>query len=63
MFNDVVDNMLKFVKFEFNGSGKIRIFDVLFFGWFLCEYIGLEMIGNFFELVELYVEEIFVEEL
>lgn len=55
--------MLKLVKLEPNGSGKIRIFDVSPSGRSPREHTGSEMIGNLPESAELYAEEIPVEEL
>jgi ubiquitin carboxyl-terminal hydrolase 7 len=55
--------LLKLVKLQPGGSGRIRIFDIHHNGRSQKELTSSEMIGNLPEPAELYAEEIPVEEL
>ncbi|KAJ7046714.1 hypothetical protein C8F04DRAFT_1307881 [Mycena alexandri] len=63
MVNDLTDTISKQVTLTASGSGKIRVFEISKDGKTQKEFTGTEMIGNIPEPVELYAEEIPVEEL
>lgn len=62
MIHDLADHLLKQVTTT-NGSGKIRVFEVSKDGKTQKEFTNSEMIGNIPDPVELYAEEIPIEEL
>lgn len=62
-FSDVADQLLKTVKLQPGGSGKIRIFGISNNGRSQREYTGAELIGNLPDPAQLYAEEIPVDEL
>ena len=62
-FSDVGEQLLKVVKLQPGGSGRIRIFDASSSGRSQREYTSSEMIGNLPEPAELYAEEIPLDEL
>jgi len=63
MVHDLADNIAKQVKLTSSGTGKIRVFEVSKDGKTQKEFTGSEMIGNIPDPVELYAEEIPIEEL
>ncbi|TFK55144.1 cysteine proteinase [Heliocybe sulcata] len=62
MVHDLADNLAKLVTLTPEGTGNIRIFEVSKDGKTQKEFTGSEMIGNIPDPVELYAEEIPVEE-
>lgn len=62
-FNDVAENLVRTVKPQPGGTGKIRIFDISSNGRSQREYTGGEIIGNLSDPAELYAEEVPIEEL
>ncbi|EPQ58737.1 hypothetical protein GLOTRDRAFT_27252, partial [Gloeophyllum trabeum ATCC 11539] len=62
MVHDLADHLAKLVTLTPDGTGKIRIFEVSKDGKTQKEFTGSEMIGNIPDPVELYAEEIPVEE-
>lgn len=63
MIHDLADHIAKQVTLSPAGSSKIRVFEVSKDGKTQKEFTGSEMIGNIPDPVELYAEEIPVEEL
>ncbi|KAJ7156042.1 hypothetical protein C8R43DRAFT_421204 [Mycena crocata] len=63
MVNDLTDHISKLVTLTPTGSQKIRVFEISKDGKTQKEFTGTEMIGNIPEPVELYAEEIPMEEL
>ena len=63
MIHDLAEHIAKQVTLTPLGSGKIRVFEVSKDGKTQKEFTGSEMIGNIPDPVELYAEEIPVEEL
>lgn len=63
MIHDLAEHIAKQVTLTPLGSGKIRVFEVSKDGKTQKEFTGSEMIGNVPDPVELYAEEIPVEEL
>ncbi|KAJ6502615.1 hypothetical protein C8R45DRAFT_977205 [Mycena sanguinolenta] len=63
MINDLADHISKLVTLTPTGSQKIRVFEISKDGKTQKEFTGTEMIGNIPEPVELYAEEIPMEEL
>ena len=58
-FSDVAEALLKLVKLQPGGSGRIRIFDIHHNGRMQKELTSSEMIGNLQEPAELYAEVCF----
>ncbi|KAJ7924230.1 hypothetical protein B0H13DRAFT_2230059 [Mycena leptocephala] len=61
--SDLADHISKLVTLTPSGSQKIRVFEISKDGKTQKEFAGLEMIGNIPESVELYAEQIPLEEL
>ncbi|KAL1410390.1 ubiquitin-specific protease ubp15 [Vanrija albida] len=62
-FSDVADNLLRAVKLQPGGSGKIRVFEASNSGRQQREHTSSELIGNLPDPAELYAEEIPLEEI
>lgn len=60
--NDVVEQLSKTVTLSPNGSHKIRIFELTSNGRQMREFNGGEMIGNIPEMIDLFGEEVQMEE-
>ena len=61
--HDLAEQLAKKVTLAPEGTGKIRIFEIISNGKAQKEFTGAEMIGNIPEQVELFAEEIPHEEL
>lgn len=61
--HDLAEQLTKLVTLSPDGSGKVRIFEVSKDGKHQREFTGTEMIGNIPDPVELFSEEIPLEEL
>ncbi|KAJ7285909.1 hypothetical protein C8J57DRAFT_1496609 [Mycena rebaudengoi] len=63
MVNDLAEHISKLVTLTPSGSQKIRVFEISKDGKTQKEFTGTEMIGNIPDPVELYAEEIPLEEM
>jgi len=63
MVHDLAEHIAKLVTLTPTGTGKIRVFEISKDGRTQKEFTGSEMIGNIPDPVELYAEEIPLEEL